>query len=73
MGKPSLADIASLSVEERIVLVEALWDSIAELPEAVALTEPQKRELDRRLEEYQKNPGNSSPWAEVKARITGAQ
>ena len=40
--------IEKLSVEERLVLVEELWDSIAE---ATPLTEAQRAELDRRLED----------------------
>jgi putative addiction module component (TIGR02574 family) len=63
------ADILSLSVEERIQLVEDIWDSIAVVPEAVSLSEEQKRELDRRLEAYQWNPDAGSPWNEVKGRI----
>jgi putative addiction module component (TIGR02574 family) len=63
------ADILSLSVEERIQLVEDIWDSIAVVPEAVSLSEEQKRELDRRLEAYHRNPDAGSPWNEVKGRI----
>jgi len=63
------ADILSLSVEERIQLVEDIWDSIAVVPEAVSLSEEQKRELDRRLEAYHRNPDTGSPWSEVKERV----
>jgi putative addiction module component (TIGR02574 family) len=69
MAQISLADILELPVPERIRLVEEIWDSIAEIPEAVPLTEEQKAELDRRLDAYRKNPNAGSPWSEVKARI----
>ena len=59
----------TLHIPERIRLVEEIWDSIAEIPEAVPLTEEQKAELDRRLDAYHKDPDTGSPWADVKARI----
>ena len=51
-----VAEIFQLSVNERIQLVEDLWDSIAVDSAAVPLTEAQKQELDRRLANYQQNP-----------------
>jgi putative addiction module component (TIGR02574 family) len=65
----SASDVMELSVAERIELVEDLWDTIAEVPEIVELTEEQKRVLDERLEAYHKNPDAGSPWEEVKNRI----
>lgn len=70
MAKLAKADILHLSVSERIQLVEDIWDSIAEVPEAIALTEAQKEELDRRIEAYHRNPADGSPWVEVRKRIT---
>ena len=63
------ADVLSLSVPERIQLVEDIWDSIAAVPEALGLTEEQKAELDRRLEAYHQNPDEGSPWEMVRERI----
>lgn len=63
------ANILELSVSERIQLVEDVWDSIAEVPESVPLTELQKEELDQRLESYHKNPDEGSPWGMVRERI----
>lgn len=62
-------DILDLSVSERILLVEDIWDSIAEVPDEIPLTEAQKKELDSRLEAYRQNPAAGSPWAEVRKRI----
>jgi len=59
----------SLSVSERIQLVEDIWDSIAEVPESVRLTDEEKAELDRRLDAYHRNPGEGSPWGTVRERI----
>ncbi len=41
-----------LPIEERIKLVEDLWDSIAADQQALRLTAEQKSELDRRLDAY---------------------
>ena len=73
MKHVSLSDVLELPVEERIRLVSAIWDSIAEAPEAVEVTPEQKAELDRRLKAYQADPGAGSPWDEVKARILRSQ
>ena len=63
------ADVMSLSVPERIQLVEDIWDSIAAVPETVPLTDEQKAELDRRLDAYHQNPDEGSPWGMVRERI----
>jgi len=62
-------DILSLSVSERILLVEDIWDSIAEIPEEVPLSTAQKQELDLRLDAYHQNPNAGSPWSAVCERI----
>ncbi|HYA37691.1 MAG TPA: addiction module protein [Candidatus Methylomirabilis sp.] len=47
------AKLKQLPVEERIKLVEDLWDSIAADQQALRLTAEQKAELDRRLDAYE--------------------
>jgi len=69
MSPIAVSDLLALPVHERIHLVEALWDSIAEEPEAVELSDEQRRELDARLAAYESEPAQGSPWAEVRARI----
>lgn len=59
----------NLSIPERIRLVEEIWDTIAEENEAFELTDAQKRELDRRLESSQRNPGQGRTWDEIKAEF----
>jgi len=65
----SAKDLLKLPVAERLRLVEDLWDSIAAVPEAVELTEEQRRELDERLAQYHEDPTSGSPWKDVKERI----
>lgn len=68
MSKP-LLDISRLTPDERIDLAEALWDSLAETPEAVPLTDAQAQELDRRLEAYRRDRNPGTPWREALRRI----
>lgn len=53
------ANLRELPVEERIKLVEDLWDSIAEDRKALALTPEQRAELDRRLAAYEIDKNSS--------------
>lgn len=64
-----ISDVLQLPVTARLILVEAIWDSIAEAPEAFQLTAEQRTELDRRFEEYEEHANAGSPWPDVKARI----
>ena len=66
MGKTTLADVLELSVPERIQLAEDIWDSIAALPQPVSLTEAQRQELDRRLDDHLAHPNDVIPWEEYK-------
>lgn len=72
MKQELVAEILALPVAERVRLVEAIWDSISAVPEALPLTEWQKQELDRRLAEFEANPDEGSTLEEVFARIRRA-
>jgi putative addiction module component (TIGR02574 family) len=65
----SAADVPDLSVSERIKLVAEIWDSIAECPEKIELSDETRQLLRQRLPAYRANPNSGSPWAEVKKRI----
>lgn len=65
--------LRDLSVEQRIRLVEDLWDSIAADQGALPLTEDQRAELDRRMIAYEAdhNPGRTAEvaLAEIRQRL----
>jgi putative addiction module component (TIGR02574 family) len=65
--------IDRLSVAERILLVEEIWDSIPEEPQQPPLTEAQKQDLERRLVAYKANPKAGASWDDVKTRLQGHQ
>jgi putative addiction module component (TIGR02574 family) len=69
MPRPKLSDILDLTVAERIELVQDIWDSIAEMPDDLILTEKQKTELDARSAKLKKNPESGILWEDVKASL----
>lgn len=73
MKQELVAEILALPVEDRVRLVEAIWASISAVPEALPLTEWQKEELDRRLDDLEKNPDAGSTLEEVFARVRRAK
>ena len=68
-----VAEILALPVEDRVRLVEAIWDSISAVPEALPLTGWQRQELDRRLAELDSDPDAGASLEEVFARIRRAE
>jgi putative addiction module component (TIGR02574 family) len=54
--------IDRLPIEERLALVEEIWDSIAVDSAAVLLTDAQHSELQKRMEE-----DDATAWEQVKA------
>jgi len=64
-----LSQLLVLPPSERLQLVEAIWDSLVEVPEAVPIDDALRDELDRRLAAYYANPSTARPWAEIKAEL----
>ena len=54
--------LKGLSQEDRLVLAEELWDSVAEEVATDGLTAEQQKELDRRLAAADADPGRGKPW-----------
>lgn len=71
MKSISASEIAEMPIQQRIQLVEDIWDSIAEMPEEVKIPEWHRLELEKRLEAYHANPDEGSPWKDVRKRILG--
>ena len=68
MSKPAL-NIDDLTPEERLRLIEELWDSLNEKPGAVPLTNAQREELDRRLDDLEHSGPEGIPWDQVLQQI----
>ena len=63
-----IKEIRKLSVEERILMVEEIWDSIAEgtSSEELLIPEEEKKEILKRLEDYKSGKQKTYSWDEVK-------
>ncbi len=69
----TLNQIIELSIQDRIRLVQAILDSIAAEQDYLDLTDTQKQELDRRIDDYEANPDKVLTWEEVKASVKARQ
>lgn len=69
MNSISVADILELPVQERIQLVEMIWESIAAFPHSLDVSPELKAELESRLVDFEQNPQDGYSWDEVKAHL----
>jgi len=65
----ALQELETLPVPERLQLVEDLWDSIARSNAEIPIPKWQIDELDRRKQNYLRNPDSGRTWDEVKEDI----
>jgi putative addiction module component (TIGR02574 family) len=64
-----LKQALSLGVEDRLKLIEEIWDSLAATPEAIPVTDAQRRELARRRRAHTRNTSAARSWEEVRAKL----
>ena len=69
MKQISVADILELPVQERIHLVEVIWESIAAFPDAIEVSPELKTELQARLADFERHPEAGYSWDQVKAHL----
>jgi putative addiction module component (TIGR02574 family) len=65
--------IEELTLDERLELLEELWESLRQDPDNVPLTSAQQEELDRRLDELESDVSRGEelgiPWDVVLEQI----
>ena len=64
-----MIDITILSRDEQLQLLENLWDSLSTKPSAILITDAQREELDRRLDELDREGPVGIPAEEVLRRL----
>ena len=69
MRLTDIPEIEQLSIPEKILLLEDLWESIASDESGLTVPQSHKDELDRRLEAYESNPGDLLTLEELRSRI----
>ena len=62
-------DIDRLDVDQRLRLIERIWESLSNDPAAIPITPAQRAELDRRLDELEQGDTAGIPWEEVLENI----
>jgi len=65
-----ISEVLSLSIAERIQLVEDIWDTIAAGIDSTEISEEEKKIINQRLESFHNNPSKISPWKDVIKRIS---
>jgi len=66
-------NISALSATERLRLIEKLWESLCADPAQIPVSDAQKMELDRRLDEVDAGDRQGIPWEDVLRRIRGRE
>jgi putative addiction module component (TIGR02574 family) len=69
MIKEKIPELQTLSAVEKFTLAIELWDEVASNSDEIPVTDEQLQELDRRFEDYQRDPAKVVAWEDVKTRI----
>lgn len=59
--------IDQLGIEDRLALVEEIWDSIVAENATMPVPHAQREELDQRIAEHEAHPEQVVPWEEVRS------
>jgi putative addiction module component (TIGR02574 family) len=68
MATPAI-DIEGLTRDEQLELLDKLWESLGRDPAALPLSEEQKRDLDMRLDEFERDGQQGLTWDEAVEQI----
>ncbi|HET8864104.1 MAG TPA: addiction module protein [Gracilimonas sp.] len=61
-----IKELSQLNKNEKLLLVEALWDSIASDPKQVDFPEHHKSILEKRLQTLDEDTANGKSWDEIR-------
>ena len=65
-----MGELLKLSAEERLEAAEELWGSVVDDPEGpFALSDEQIKEIERRAQEFDRDPSSGIPWEVIRARL----
>ena len=62
-------DVKTLSRDEQIDLLDQLWEEVGHEPSALPLSDGDRFELDRRLDDLEREGPVGIPWDEVVKQI----
>ena len=72
MTEPAVDEILKLSVEERLRLVDLIWQSLESDPSALPVSEAHLKVIEERLAEHRRNPNSTVSLDEVLAEARRA-
>ena len=65
----TLDELLALPAEDRLILAEALWDSLAREPSKVPVPDWHREIIEQRLAEDDAEPDSGETWAELRGRL----
>ena len=68
MEKTLINELSQPNKNEKLLLVEALWDSIASDPDEVNVPDHHKSILEQRLQTLEEDKKSGSSWKEVRQK-----
>ena len=68
-----IPQLQTLSVEEKLLLVEELWDELTALPGLFPPRDDHIKILRERIEAYKEDSSSATAWEEVKRRILASR
>lgn len=61
----ALSEVETWPADEQFELIQRVWDRLAESGWQPTLSDDQRAELDRRLDDLEQNPHNVVTWDEI--------
>jgi len=69
MSDADVAEILKLPAEERLRLVELIWESLAETPAGIPVSDAHRSAIDAALKDHQENPNDVLTLEQVFAEV----
>ena len=73
MSADEVAEMLKLPADERLRIVELLWESLSAVPDAVPVGEAHRVSLDEALEEYRRDPNDVLTLEQVFSEVRRAR
>ncbi len=70
MSRSAGVDIDQLTRDERLELLERIWESLSHEPDGIPLTDEQRVELENRLDRLDHEGPVGVPWEQVRDEMT---
>ena len=69
MGDIKTSDILAMSVEQRLDLIERVWDTLVDTPDKVPVPAWHLEAIDQALDAHERDPEAGASWDDVRQRI----